>query len=97
VSGTALTKQKKLDQLGIILADTHCRAITYGQDLDHMDNMPLTEEGQTYDTNIIWTDYDKGSFALNGKWDTDSRVCLEVEAPKPATVLALVPTIKTSA
>jgi hypothetical protein len=97
VSGTALTKQKKLDQLGIILADTHCRAITYGQDLDHMDNMPLTEEGQTFDTNIIWTDYDKGSFSLNGKWDTDSRVCLEASAPKPATVLALVPTIKTSA
>ena len=37
----------------------------------------------------MWEDYDKEMFNFNGSWGADSRVCLQSQAPKPATITAI--------
>lgn len=88
--GTALTMRKRVDHLGLILKDTHAKGVKYGPDFDTMDDMPAVEDGAEVDGDYVWDHYDKDSFAFNGTWDTNSRVCLEANAPRPATVLAMV-------
>lgn len=85
-----LTKRKKLDQLGLLLIDTHYQGLKYGQDFDHLDDLPLTEMETATAADTIWTDYDFDSFATNGTFDTNARLCLEANAPRPATVAACI-------
>lgn len=94
-AGTSLTQRKKIDSLGLILADTHARGLKYGPSTEssRLDFMPLIEGGERISTDSMWTDYDKDSFPFPGTWDTDSRMVLYGQAPLPATVLASVMTM----
>jgi hypothetical protein len=94
--GTALGQTKRIPNLALILHNTHMSAITYGEDEDNLDSMPLAEEGTTLDTNLIWTEFDKDAFVLNGTWTTDSRLVLKAVAPKPATVLGAIVGVETT-
>lgn len=85
-----LTQRKRIDHLGLILADTHARGLRYGQDFDHLDDLPLVHEGAVLDGDTIHADYDTDAMELNGEWDTDARLCLEASSPRPCTVLACV-------
>ena len=78
-----LTQRKRIDHLGVILADTHAQGLKYGQDFDHMDDLPLYDKGAAVNTDSIHENVDMDSFELNGTWDTDARLCLEAESPKP--------------
>lgn len=89
-SGTPLTQKKRIDHLGLVLADTHAQGLRYGQDFDHLDDLPQTEGWATVDPDSIWDEYDADAFELNGEWDTDARLCLEAASPRPCTVLAAV-------
>ena len=82
---------KKLSSLGLILANTHARGLRIGQDFNHLQGLPTSEDGKAVDPDYIWSEYDKPSFAINGSWDTDARLCLESRAPRPCTLLAAVP------
>lgn len=93
--GTALTQKKQVTHLGLILADTHAQGLQYGPDADNLDNLPLIEEGATVDPDYIWSSYDFDSVEFDGEWDTDSRMYLRAQAPRPCTVVAAVPTIVT--
>ncbi len=95
-NGTALTKRKRVDHIGLILADTHANGIEYGPDFDTMDALPLVEEGMTLDTNTVWSNYDEDPIAFAGDWSSDSRICLEANAPRPATVMGVVIEMQTS-
>ena len=88
--GTPLVQHKKLNGLGLVLANTHCRGLKVGQDFTHLRGMPTTEGGKAVPANTIWTDYDEPTFAVNGSWDTDARMCLESQAPLPCTVVCAV-------
>lgn len=92
--GTALTQKKKIDRMGAILADTHAQGIQYGPSSTALSYIPLRETGNTT-TDTIYTAYDEQSVAFDGSWDTDSRLELWGQAPRPATVLAAVLTIDT--
>lgn len=94
-NSTALTQKKKVDRIGLILADTHAQGIQYGPSFDTLDDLPLVEAEEEVDADSIWENYDAEGFEFNGDWDTDSRVCLVANAPRPATVLALVLGINT--
>lgn len=94
--GTALTQRKKINRLGVILRNVHYQGLRYGQDFDHMDELPLVEDGVETPADTVWTDYDKPMFTLNGTWDTDSRLCLLARAPRPVTVLAAVVDLATN-
>lgn len=90
---TPLTQRKRIDHLGLVLADTHAQGIQYGTDFDNLDNLPLVEGGADVDGDTVHTEYDTDSIELNGTWDTDTRLCLQATAPKPCTVLAAIVSI----
>lgn len=92
--GTALTQKKKIDRLGIVLADTHAEGIQYGPSSTALYYIPLRETGNAT-TDTVYTAYDEQSVVFDGKWDTDSRLELWGQSPRPATVLSAIITIDT--
>jgi len=93
--GSALTQVKRVDHLGLVMANTHAQGLKYGADFEHMDDLPLIENGALVDPDSIWTAYDAHSLELNGIYDIDARLCLEANAPRPCTLLGLVMSITT--
>lgn len=93
---TALTRKKRVDHLGLILADTHARGLLFGPDFDDMESLPLVEDGAVVDPDSIWAAYDKEGIEFTGAWDTDGRICLRAQAPRPCTVLAAIISMKTN-
>ena len=83
-----LTQKKRIDHIGLILGATHRQGLKVGQDFDHLDNLPLIENGA--EVTADWTAYDNPAFPVNGKWDTDARLCLRASSPRHATVLGAV-------
>lgn len=88
--GLSLTQRNRINKIGLILADTHAQGITFGPDFTTMDGLPLMEDGVAVDGDAVWEDYDRDMIEFPGDWSTDSRVCLEANAPRPCTVLAAV-------
>jgi hypothetical protein len=88
--GSSLLQKKFINQIGLLLADTHARGLTYGPDFDNLDGLPAREDGVSVDEDQMWTVYDEEAFAFPGAWDTDSRVCLRATAPRPCTILGMV-------
>ncbi len=82
-------KAKRISQITLVAADMHAQGLQYGQSFDELDDLPLVEEGVEIDPDAIWTDYTYGAFTLNGVYEDDARLCLQVTAPRPATVLAV--------
>lgn len=94
--GTALTQKKKIGGLAMILLDTHARGVKYGPDFDSLDSLPQMEDGALVDPDSIWPKYDKASFEFSGDWSSDPLLCIRAMAPRPCTILALVPTVETN-
>ncbi len=88
--GTALTQKKRLDHLGLILADTHNNGLYYGDKESTLDPMPRVEGAADVDDDAIWETYDQDMIPLSGRWDTDSRLFLKGYAPRPVCVMAAV-------
>lgn len=93
--GSALNMKKRIDHLGLVFYDTHCQGLTYGQRIDVMDPMPLYEADQETPDNTVWDEYDEPVIELPGEWDSDARLYLLAQAPRPATVGAVVMSLKT--
>lgn len=85
-----LTQRKRIDHLGLILADTHALGLRYGQSFDALDDLPLYDKGALVGADTIHEAFDSDSVEVNGTWDTDARLCLEASSPRPCTVLACV-------
>ena len=94
--GSALTQKKRLSHVGMILADTHAQGIKFGPDFDNLDDMPMMENEVAVDQDSVHDTYDEEGIEFPGTWDTDSRICLQSEAPRPCTVLALVIPVETN-
>lgn len=82
-----LNRQKRINKIGLILADYHPQGLKYGPAFDYLDSMPLIEEGTEVGTDVQ-TDYDQMYIEFPGTWNTDTRLCLVAQYPKPVTVLA---------
>lgn len=93
--GTALIQPKRIAELGVILADSHPRGLQYGPDLDHLRSLPLVYKGKSIDPTATMAARDDIAFTFNGTWDTDSRLALQAQAPRPCTVLAAIMSIET--
>ena len=75
----------------------HNRGILAGSDTGHLDPLPrLIDEGAAIDANKILKEFDQKAIPFEGTYNADSRIHLRGLAPRPVTVLALVPTIKTN-
>ena len=88
--GTALLQRKRVAELGVLLENTHRDALRFGEDFDRMRHMNLVKAGAIQAAGTIYSTYDDKSFSFPGSWNTDARLCLEVQAPYPATLLGLV-------
>lgn len=87
--GTPLNQPKLIDHLGLILADTHAQGLKFGPDFEHLDDLPMIEDGEEeIDSNTVHEDYDRAMHPFEDEWKTDARVCLQAQAPRPCTVLA---------
>lgn len=94
--GTPLTQRKRIDHVGLILADTHYQGLEYGPDFETMDQLPLYEDGAETAIDTVWESYDKDMVEFPGEWSTDSRMCLRATAPRPCTVLACIVSMMTN-
>lgn len=88
--GVPLNQEKRIDAIGLILADTHKDGLYYGPDFDHLDPLPLEEDGAFVEDDTVHEAYDKDMITFNGEWTTDARFCLKATAPRPCTVLSCV-------
>lgn len=93
--GSALCQPKRINYLGLILANTHAQGIQYGRDFDNLDDMPLTEDWVEVDEDYIWGHYDREMTGFDKEYTTDARLCLQAFAPRPCTVLAAVLEVET--
>lgn len=94
--GSGLTRNKAAVQLALVLHNTHYQGLQYGTDFDHLDGLPLVEDGVATSADYIWSAYDNNPFPMNGTYDTDTRLCLRATAPRPCTVIAAVVGIEQS-
>jgi hypothetical protein len=88
LKGTALFQKKRAIQVGLMLTDTHYQGIRFGQDFDHLKNLPLVEDGKATPENTVWSEFDAPMIPLSGNWQTDARLCLTAAAPRPVCVIA---------
>ncbi len=95
-AGTALTQKKRIEHVGLILYDTDYQGLQLGQRFDALDAMPLEEAGQATAPGTVWWEYDEPMISVPGEWDTDSRLCLLAQAPRPCMVGAVVLGISTT-
>jgi hypothetical protein len=88
--GVPLNQDKRIDSIGLILADTHKDGLYYGPDFDNLDPLPREEDGETVADDTVHEAYDKPMITFPGEWTTDARFCLKATAPRPCTVLSCV-------
>lgn len=88
--GLSLSQRCRVNKIGLILADTHRAGVKYGPDFETMDDLPLVEDGLDVAEDTVWEEFDQDMIEFPGEWDTDNRVCLESNAPRPATILAAI-------
>jgi hypothetical protein len=94
--GTALTKRKRITGIALIAADLHYQGLTYGDNFSYMRSLPGVYRGKDVAADTVHTEYDDDIMPMNSDWNTDSRLCLEANAPKPATILAAVISVETN-
>jgi hypothetical protein len=94
--GTALAQQKRTPQLALALYQTHNNGVFYGDDTGTVDPLPRVIEGATIDPDQILGALDMTAVAIPNQWGPDSRIVLRGKSPRPATILAMVPTVVTS-
>ena len=82
-------------QLAVILANAHCQGLKYGPDFNSLRSLPLITSGKSVSPNTVYASYDQQSFDFPGKWDTDSRLCLQAQSPRPVTCLAAIIDLET--
>lgn len=88
--GEGITFTKRVSRLGVVMLHSHNRGLRFGQDFNALDELPLKHEETLIAPDQIWSEFDENVLEFDGDWDGDSRVCLEMHAPRPCTVLALV-------
>jgi hypothetical protein len=98
--GTALLQPKKVNGVGLLLQDTHPDAIWIGSDfngIESMDPLPRIEDLAPVATkDFLPRVYDKRMFPFSNSWDTDARICIQVQPGYSATLSGIVMELDTS-
>lgn len=94
--GTALSQMKTTDKIAFVLYQTHNNGLFFGNDTGNLDPLPrVNNAGAVVDPDLIFSEYDETAMPFPGLWSADSRIVLRGKSPRPATVLAAVPTVAT--
>lgn len=100
VNGTALLQKKTVDSIGMIMTDFVRAGIKYGKSFTDpyrpLYPLPQVADGTTQPAIVLGGIRDEESFPFGGDWNTDERVCLEINSPYTATLLGLVLQITTN-
>lgn len=94
--GSALTQKKKIDHLGLVLFDTHYQGLKMGQSFVALDDLPAMVQEAVVPADTVFDEYDEPSIPIAGSWDTDARLCLLAQAPRPAKVGAVIVSMNTN-
>lgn len=95
--GTALGQVKRVPQASIVLYKTHQHGISYGaRDTGHLDKLPSVINGKRVDQDTIHETLDNVAVPVPATYETDPRLILRAMSPRPATILAVVPTVSTN-
>lgn len=89
-AGTALTQKKRVDHLALLGSNTAPDGLRIGRDFDNMTKLSSVYKGKVLEPYFIVEDWDYDATAINGKFDTDSRVCIKASSPYPATIHGMV-------
>jgi len=84
-----LGKTKRITSIALILADTHAKGLRFGPDFTNLDDRPERDAWTDVDQDNVDTAYDEDSILFPTTWTSDLRLCLQAQAPRPATVLAV--------
>jgi hypothetical protein len=96
-AGSSLTLQKKVEALGMLLYRTPGGAIKWGRNYEDMTVLKDRMQSGTisFDSPLQeWTSDEKMNF--EGKFELDSRLHISMPSAGPATVLGLIPRLKTN-
>ena len=84
-----LNHYKNINHIGLVMAYTHAKGLRFGSASDYLDELPTQEKSKPVSPNYIWTHYDEQIMEFPGTWDTDTRIYLLAQAPRPCTLLAV--------
>ena len=93
--GSPLGENQQIKQIALICTNTHNQGLQFGRDFTNMDNLPKVIDGAAVDADDVHAFLDDGKVTFPGLSDTDTRLCLQATAPRPATVAAAILTITT--
>lgn len=95
--GTAMLLQKRPAQIGLLLADVHRDALKVGPSFSKLTKYVIKSDAldALADSEAVKSVHDAITQPLGGQWNTDSRVCFQVNAGHPATVSGIVVDIET--
>lgn len=94
--GTAVGQTKQVRRVAPILANSVVDGLRIGMDAANTIQLPSFYKGAARTSGQFFAEYDDDSFAVPGKWDSDSRIYLEADsAYGPVTVSALVLDVET--
>ena len=94
-AASPLNQPKKINALGIIARNIWWKGLKYGKDFDNLQTMPEVVSGKVQ-TAGVYDYYNQPMSSFAGSWDVDSRLCLQAQAPRPCTLLAVDMTITTN-
>lgn len=92
---TSMLRPKTISGVGLLLADYVRSGVKYGSAFDRdghpLFNLPALQYGVPADNDVVvGVDRLSPPLPMDGPIELDTRVCIEVNSPKPATILALV-------
>lgn len=96
-AGLSLGTIKRIDQISFVLFDAHSQGLEFGCDFTLLQPLPLVEDGEDVVEDYIWSHYDKKITSFPGRWDGDTRLCLQAASPRPMTVGAVMISVDASA
>lgn len=109
--GSAINRVKRVDHIGMVLTQTHCQGVSYGQWFPNdptnvpsgiftppavLDPMPAVEDGAEVPENTLWLQYDNKQFEFPSELNADLRIYLQSQSPNPATINGITFSIETS-
>jgi hypothetical protein len=91
VAGTALSRQKRIDHVALIMNKVGWYGVSIGKDFDTMHRLPATlGNGRPLVATETVENWDFNGSPFNGGWGPDERVCFKISSPYPATFMGFV-------
>jgi len=85
-----LNHYKNINHIGLVMANTHQKGLRFGPEETFLDSLPDVEKGKPPSLNdYIYTAYDEQVIEFPGTWNTDARIWLKAQAPRPCTLIAV--------